>query len=428
MAKSTRFMLMLPVVLLLSTAFAAFANVEVQCPGDTDGDGIIDTPDPNHPNARCMHLAAGDGFVTMGDERPMYIFSFSDITGYMPEMAVHAGMLAASFPAPAIILDEGDEFYLNLTNVGMMVRPDLFDPHTVHYHGFPQAAPVFDGVPDASISIKMMSSLTYYYNIVEPGTYMYHCHVEATEHMQMGMLGNLYVRPAQNRLPDGALLGEHVHSNPDWNADRNLDDPTVGDKYVYNDGDGSTRYDVEKHIQIGSFDSAFHDASEGVQPLPFAAMHDNYPMLNGRGYPHTVDTASYTAIAPPEGMEGMFPEPRYSQNEHSLITATAGDRILLRLSNLNVTRFYTLISPSISMTVVGQDARVLKNYLTGENLYYNTHSITLGGGQAYDLILDTTDVPAGTYFIYAANLNYLSNNEEDFGGMMTELVINPANP
>ncbi len=98
--------------------------------------------------------------------------------------------------ARRLTLDEGDEFYLALTNVGTVIRPDLFDPHTVHWHGFPNAATVMDGVPEVSISINMGSTLTYYYNVVEPGTYMYHCHVEATEHMEMGMLANLYVRPA----------------------------------------------------------------------------------------------------------------------------------------------------------------------------------------------------------------------------------------
>ncbi len=88
-----------------------------------------------------------------------------------------------------------------------MIRADLFDPHTVHYHGFPNAATVFDGVPEVSISINMGSTLTYYYNVVEPGTFIYHCHVEATEHMEMGMLANLYVHPAQDRLPDGTVLG-----------------------------------------------------------------------------------------------------------------------------------------------------------------------------------------------------------------------------
>jgi hypothetical protein len=41
-----------------------------------------------------------------------------------------------------------------------------------------------------------------------------------------------------------------------------------------------------------------------------------------------------------------------------------------------------------------------------------------------DVILETTDIARGTYFLYTSNLNYLSNNTEDFGGMMTEIVIN----
>jgi hypothetical protein len=61
--------------------------------------------------------------------------------------------------------------------------------------------------------------------------------------------------------------------------------------------------------------------------------------------------------------------------------------------------------------------------LPGKDLYFNTGSVTLGGGETADVIVDTSGVPAGTYFLYSTNLNYLSNNEQDFGGMMTEIVI-----
>ena len=374
------------------------AQVFAQCPGDSDGDSVPETVDPAHPNAVCMHLAAGDGFVTMADGKSQYIFSFSDVTGVPESQVMGAGMLAATFPAPQIVLDQGDEFYLNLTNVGMMMRPDLFDPHTVHWHGFPQAASVFDGVPDASISVGMGATLTYYYNVVEPGTYMYHCHVEATEHMQMGMLGNLYVRPEQ----DGTSIEFPLGSG------------RIYDTFAYNDGDGSTGYDVDFPIQIGSFDSAFHDASVTVQPLPFALMRDNYPMLNGRGYPDTVDPNPLPAPAENGGVP--------SQNQSALIEATAGQRILLRISNLNVTRYYTLGTLGIPMQIVGKDARLLRGP-DGKDLYYETNSVTLGGGEAVDAILDTSGVTPGTYFLYTTNLNYLSNDDEDFGGMLTEIQI-----
>ena len=136
-----------------------------------------------------------------------------------PAMVMMEGMLAANFPAPTIEVKEGQKLYLTLTNVGMMARPDLFDPHTVHYHGFPNAAAVFDGLPDASIAINMGSSLTYYYYNVEPGTYMYHCHVEATEHMQMGMLGQLYVAGAERHLlPDPTARVAPTPSSPTTTA------------------------------------------------------------------------------------------------------------------------------------------------------------------------------------------------------------------
>ena len=161
---------------------------------------------PGNENVKCMHLAAGDGFIKMADGRLQYMFGFSDMTGIPQAKAIGAGILRAAYPAPTIVLDQDDEFYLTLTNVGMIMRPDLADPHTVHFHGFPNASAIFDGVPDASVSVNMGASLSYYYKLVEPGTYMYHCHVEATEHMQMGMLGNLYVKPAQNKLADATDL------------------------------------------------------------------------------------------------------------------------------------------------------------------------------------------------------------------------------
>jgi len=395
-------------------ASAQDSSIFTQCPETTDahptGDGI-----------KCDHLVAGDGKVTMADGYPQYIFSYARVdlpgvngapteaSGEYPGWVMEQGLMAANAPAPSIVVDEDDELFLSLTNVGMAQRPDLFDPHTIHWHGFPQAGSIFDGVPDSSISINMGATLTYYYSAKDPGTYMYHCHVEATEHMQMGMLGNLWVRPKQNKLPDETVLGTHIHSNPDAGPG---DDSTVGDTYAYNDGDGSTRYDVEFPIQIGSFDPEFHDASENTQPLPFAGMKDTYFMLNGRGYPDTVVDGPLPAT--PNDFVGSF----VSQPVDSLVEATVGQRILLRISNLAITEFYTLGTNGLDMRVVARDARLLRDDV---NMDYETNSLTLGGGQSVDVIV--TAATAGTYFLYAKNLDRLSNNNENFGGMMTEIRI-----
>ncbi len=65
--------------------------------------------------------------------------------------------------------------------------------------------------------------------------------------------------------------------------------------------------------------------------------------------------------------------------------------------------------------------------MAGNNLAYDTNSITLGGGESIDVILDASDMnlhPAGsTYYLYTPNLDHLSNDAENFGGLMTEVHI-----
>jgi FtsP/CotA-like multicopper oxidase with cupredoxin domain len=427
----------------------ASENEDVDHNGDTNFDVL------NADAIKCDHLAAGDGMVTMADTYTQYIFSFhrlplpggpvdpeatvdcsvepdrSDSTicapdeasGQYPGWVMAQGMLAANAPAPTIEVDEDDELFLSLTNVGMTMRPDLFDPHTIHWHGFPQASSIFDGVPDSSISINMGATLTYYYSAKDAGTYMYHCHVEATEHMQMGMLGNLLVHPRQNKLADGDDLFVEFGNNG-ANVSKGGTTPapaatlgvthTTGTTYAYNDGDGTTAYDVDYPIQMGSFDPDFHDASLNVQPLPFAGMDDRYFMLNGRGYPDTVNPAVLSTVDPLDVSHD-------SQPINSLITAAPGQRILLRISNLNITAFYTLGTNGLPMEVIGLDARLLGDD-AGKNMYYKTNSLTLGGGQSADVII-TAPLTTGTFFLYTQNLDHLSNNTENFGGMMTEIKI-----
>lgn len=406
--------------LVLALAAPVSASVYFQCPGydpllDAD-DGVVDgmlraadgeITAPLYADQVCVHLVGADGFSTMAgagaiEDRSMYIFGFHNLTG-TPDAEVMntwdngpapGGVLAANWPAPTLVFNEGEHVYLTLTNVGMLMRPDLFDPHTVHWHGFPNASAIFDGVPDNSLSINMGTSLTYFYHVVEAGTFLYHCHVEATEHMQMGMLGNLWVKPAQNGT--GTLNGF--------------------DEFAYNDTNGLTGYTTGKDypIQIHAFDPRFHRQHIAVQPLPFADMEDTFPMLNGRGYPDTVNSAN---IANEVGYD--------AQQVPSLIEATAGETVLLRFSSLSTTSFHTLATTGIPMKVVGNGSRIFRGggIPGGEDISFMTTSVTLGGGEAMDVLLDTTGVAPGTYFLYSTNLNHLSNDVEDFGGMMTEIHI-----
>lgn len=421
-------------LIVLVWATAADAAARFQCPANllTDGtgpggvriDNVTGFPSGETDNNAvvCIHLAASDGFVNMADKLradapggwPVYIFSFSNVTGVPDDNVMTTGILAANFSAPTIKVREGQDLYLTLTNVGMMMRPDLFDPHSVHYHGFPNAAPIFDGVPDSAPVAVPGASFTYFYRNVDPGTYLFHCHVEATEHMQMGMLGNLYVLSAQDGTPI---------PDPDGSG-------RIHTRFAYTDGDGSTGYDVDFPLQIAGFDKEFHEKHIAVQPLPFAAMDDNYPLLNGRGYPDT--TLPHDALPAPVDVDGATPlnMGTKSQNVSALITATQGQKILLRISSLSTTSFHNIEVLGIPMTVVGRDAKILRGPdpdgagpLAGVNLFYRAGSMSLGGGQSADVILDTAGVAPGTYFVYTRELNHLNNLQERFGGMMTEIRI-----
>lgn len=418
---------------LLGITAPAGAAVYVQCPGDLNGDADWDDPgEVQPPNVKCKHLTAGDSFVTMSDGNPIYTFGFAENTGVAPADVIASGILDAQWPGTAIELDQGDEFYLSLTNVGTVMRPDLFDPHTVHFHGFPNAATVFDGVPEVSISVNMGATLTYYYNIVQPGTFIYHCHVEATEHMEMGMLANLYVHPAQDATGCTGAIACPVATR------KGGTDPGAPTGYVYNDNDGTTAWDVEKPIQVSSFDANFHDASIFVQPLPFALLESNYPQMNGRGYPDTV-----VAGPLPAPVDNMTPVAGYpagkltgnpgevlnngtpTQTLDSAITVTQGQRLLLRLSNVSVDRFFTLSAPGLTMKIVGTGAKLMRG-IDGKNLYREVASVNFGGGETHDVIIDTADVAPGTYFLLSTEFHQLSSLTQPDGGMMTEIVVQPS--
>jgi len=445
---------------------------------------------------KCQQISGGDGYSTMGDGTQTYMFSFGPLSGISdisnglpgtefpsvfntvttsvlqpgdpattgityngavglvpdrdalaagsctglcldghvdPRQIMDVGVMNGNIPAPLMAIDEDDEFFLTLTNVGMIMRPDLFEQHTVHFHGYPNASAFYDGVPDASVAINIGGSFTYYYLAPDAGTYFWHCHITPPEHLQMGMVGQLYVRPRQNRAT-GALYAAlqqqqlDLRTKCDSTTDILCSNPlpavntgaTGGGKYAYNDGDGSTAYDVEYPIQIHGFDPSFHFIGMTFNPEEFADMKDKFFLLNGRSYPDTVTPGPLQT----QSADGVN---HFSQPLPTIINIPAGKKALLRISDLDVTEYQTLASIGIPMNVVGINAKLLRDQ-AGNNLNYNTNSITLAGGESLDVILDATDTtkyPSGSvFYLYTPNLDHLSNDAENFGGLMTEVHIN----
>jgi hypothetical protein len=382
-----------------------------------------------------------------------------------PRQIMDVGVMNGNIPAPLMAIDEDDEFFLTLTNVGMIMRPDLFEQHTVHFHGYPNASSFYDGVPDASVAINIGASFTYYYLAPDAGTYFWHCHITPPEHLQMGMVGQLYVRPRQDRVPVGGNLFTYLEYQngiiePSTNPTADLRTacnpatdilcsatmpavntgatrPAAGalcngtspagegttPNYVYNDGDGSTCYDVEYPIQMHGFDPNFHFVGMTFNPEMFVDMKDKYFLLNGRSYPDTIAAGPQATVTSDGAMH-------YSQPMPAIINIPAGGKALLRMVNLSVTEYHTLQSLGVPMKEVGFMAKLLRDQ-DGNNTEFYTNSITLGGGESLDVILDTSvGKPDGTaykpgeiYYLYTPQLDHLSNDAENFGGMMTEVHI-----
>ncbi len=355
-------------------------------------------------NVTRDHYGATDGFTKMADGRDVYMFGFTNISSLVKfnNHSTSKAILAKNdcdFPGPTLDMREGNHHYLSLSTLGMALRPDLFDPHTVHFHGYPNASSFFDGEPMASLATNQGNDFTYFYQLNDPGTYMYHCHVEAPEHMEMGMLSNLVVRPAQDV------------NRPATCTDGSGRAPGSFAGFVFNDGDCSTGYDREMILQFAEIDAQFHDADSFAQPLPFSDLNARYYVLNGRGYPDTVNTA------PILNQEG-YP----AQKIHSLITAAVGQRILVRLSNLSIANFTTIEVLGLQMQVVGKDAKFLRRP-NGRDLRYVANSVFIGPGESAELLINTAGVAPGTYYLYARNLEQLNSDMLDRSGAMTEIRI-----
>ena len=361
-----------------------------------------------------LQLAATDGHILLPGRgspsvldpggnpvgNPVYVFGFVRVpTGALPNaLDVYKGVV--QFPAPIIGVDQEADVYLTMTNIGLVVRPDLDDSHTVHWHGFPNATAIFDRVPEVSISVPVGRSFPYYYKPHRVGTFMYHCHFEDVEHVQMGMQGSIFVRPGQNGTPVGGFT-----------------------KFAYNDDNGSTGYDREFTLLLDEIWTTPHDNLESIQETVWPDYKANYWTINGRAYPDTLLLNN----------EPSLPEQPLS----ALVQVNAGDRVLLRFADLGYEQ-QAMQLPGIPLKVVGEDAALLRGP-GGADLSYGTNTIYIGPGEARDVLFTApafdAAAPTGTdgngpYNVYSLRnrkLEALTNGSlPGLGGQVTQVRVYPA--
>lgn len=385
--------------------------------GGTDG-WIYLPPDPPigqfHPDVLGPPLPAprdAEQFTT-------YIFGFRNLTGLDPSQ-VGKQKNKAQHSAPLFWTRQSQPFRVQLTNLGLAVRPDLFDAHTVHWHGFRNVIPFFDGEPSGSVSVPSGRFFTYVYNAHEPGTYMYHCHVEDVEHVHMGMTGMVFVRPAQDGNTSYYPSG----------------------KYVYNDGDGSTGYDREFSMFLSEVWAESHWADAHIQLPEWSDYRADFSLLNGRVYPDTLaPNGSVDPFNPVHDADGdLIPTPGYEHLKYqpisSLVNCQEGERVLLRFANLGFKESAMTLA-GIRMRVVGKDATPMRGR-DSTDTSYETETVSFSAGESVEAIFtappyqanaDVNNDGYNTYMLY--NRRYTSANNLEpsggFGGQATEVRVYPA--
>ncbi|UQX88810.1 multicopper oxidase domain-containing protein [Jatrophihabitans telluris] len=367
-----------------------------------------------------LSLAATDGYITMPgrDDHPVYVFGFIKVDPALsPSDLISTFKGHAQHTAPTLDFRQGDDIKITLTNLGLLQRPDLVDSHTIHWHGFDLPSPLNDGVPEVSVAVPISKQLTYFYRPHREGTYMYHCHFEDVEHVQMGMTGVVFVRPLQDGTPK--TFGSKTFT-----------------RFAYNDGDGSTGYDRHFAILLNEIETRQHDADRDIQEFIPTDFNPAYFTMNGRCYPQTTllndDAFTSSGLTTPNATAGTVD---VSQPNSSLMQVNPGERVLLRLANLGYQQ-HSLELPGIPLHVVGQDASLLRNGsgASAVDTSYWTNHLYLGPGEARDVLFDvpaySASRPSGSDSRGAYNVYYLKSRDwrqlanlgaTGPGGMMTEV-------
>jgi FtsP/CotA-like multicopper oxidase with cupredoxin domain len=352
-----------------------------------------------------------------------YIFGFRNVTG-MADAARENQRNKAQHNAPFFwaneVADDSDPgLRVQLTNLGLALRPDLTDAHTLHWHGFRNVIPFFDGEPTGSVSVPVGERFTYIYRPRDPGTYMFHCHVEDIEHVTMGMTGLVFVRPK------------------------------LGTNYAYNDP--TTIFDRQYGMFLSEIWAKGHWNDAHIQESDWSTFKADFSLLNGRTYPETLLPNSPIDLAKSTGPNShaltvqsdpdtgdLLTNPgleHLQYNPHSaLITCNAGEKVLLRFANLGF-REAAMTLAGIDMRVVGRDATPMRGR-DGTDTSYITNTLLFGAGESFDVIFTAPAFSGGsgtsgqgydTYVLYNRRYTQDSNlSAGGNGGQRTEVRVYPA--
>jgi len=190
--------------------------------------------------------ASEDGMAEMPDGTTLPVWGFH-ITGEGP----------AAYPAPRLVVNEGDSVRVSVYNAGNMA-------HTFHLHGFGSDTSN-NGEASNPVLVQPGNTEVFAFRATQAGDYFYHCGLQNPVHGQMGMAGILTVLAAD------------------------------GEKTAYT---GGPAYFKDYHWLLGEFDKEWHQNPPQVGNLP--PFEPDYFLVNGKSGDalgdYNGDVAVFTAL------------------------------------------------------------------------------------------------------------------------------------
>lgn len=317
----------------------------------------------------------------------------------------------ATIPSPMIWGEVGDSIYITLINIGMKHLPNLKDFHTVHMHGA-HVATQLDGFPESSFGVPMWEktdeappNATYFFRPEDPGTLMYHCHVEASEHVQMGMYGALVIYPSMESLARNGITKCEDHGFWKLNGEEQCHIPRTATNRNFAYNNIHSYFDKEYVMLLSDIDSVWHESvqkqEDNPPPPPFNPVNfkPDFWLINGRAFPDTLR---------PHPLTGGT-DPNITQiNYESYVHVKTNEKFLLRMINMG----YQVVPWHIHgwhFTVVGKDSHLSPFLALARKCEHINHQFTemgftntMGSGETYDLII-TADDKRGLYRNYIVN-------------------------
>jgi hypothetical protein len=248
-------------------------------------------------------------------------------------------------PSPTLYGVEGDSMEIILWNVSQGA------PHTIHPHGL-DVDQQNDGVPHLSFAVEHMDTGIYKFVAPHAGTYLYHCHVVSSLHVQAGMYGLVIIRP-----PSGST------------------DSTWSGGYQYDHEKAWLLSEVDTLWHVDTILDHHHEPGNHSAKVFIPNYAPSYFLINGKGKSQLYDSSIAVYGAP---------------NEVTYV----------RLANVGYYANQVIFPSSLNARVVASDGRPLL-------IEESTDTVMVFPGERYGVLLEPSVTIDDSIQIIYRNLNNL---------------------